>query len=53
LVSAAINTVTNIRGTLGAFQEQQFETGLRSLLGDGHENLTAAESVIRDVDSGR
>ena len=31
LVSAAINTVTNIRGTLGAFQANTLETGLRSL----------------------
>jgi len=49
LVSAAINTVTNIRGTLGAFQSNTLETGLRSL-SVTHENLTAAESVIRDVD---
>jgi len=48
-VSAAINTVTNIRGTLGAFQSNTLETGLRSL-SVTHENLTAAESVIRDVD---
>ena len=48
-VSAAINTVTNLRGTLGAFQSNTLETGLRSL-SVTHENLTAAESVIRDVD---
>jgi len=48
-VSAAINTVTNLRGTLGAFQSNTLETGLRSLAVT-HENLTAAESVIRDVD---
>jgi len=49
LVSAAITTVTNMRGRLGAFQANTLETGLRSL-SVTHENLTAAESVIRDVD---
>jgi flagellin len=49
LVSAAINTVTTLRGSLGAFQSNTLETGLRSL-SVTHENLTAAESVIRDVD---
>jgi len=29
-VSAAINTVTNLRGTRGAFQANTLETGLRS-----------------------
>jgi flagellin len=48
-VSAAITSVTNLRGTLGAFQSNTLETGLRSL-SVTHENLTAAESVIRDVD---
>jgi flagellin len=48
-VSAAISAVTNLRGRLGAFQANTLETGLRSL-SVTHENLTAAESVIRDVD---
>jgi flagellin len=48
-VSAAINTVTNLRGKLGAFQANTLQTGLNSLR-TTHENLTAAESVIRDVD---
>jgi flagellin len=48
-VSAAITAVTNLRGRLGAFQANTLETGLRSL-SVTHENLTAAESVIRDVD---
>jgi flagellin len=48
-ISAAIGTVTNLRGRLGAFQANTLETGLRSL-SVTHENLTAAESVIRDVD---
>src|ERR1043165_940850 len=48
-VSAAITSVTALRGRLGAFQANTLETGLRSL-SVTHENLTAAESVIRDVD---
>jgi len=48
-ISAAINAVTNLRGRLGAFQANTLETGLRSL-SVTHENLTFAESVIRDVD---
>jgi flagellin len=49
LVSAAISTITTLRGTLGAFQSNTLETGLRSLAVT-YENLTGAESVIRDVD---
>jgi flagellin len=48
-ISAAITSVSNMRGRLGAFQANTLETGLRSLAVT-HENLTAAESVIRDVD---
>ena len=48
-VSAAITAVTSLRGRLGAFQANTLDTGLRSLAVT-HENLTAAESVIRDVD---
>jgi flagellin len=48
-VSAAINSVTNLRGKLGAFQSNTLESGLSSLR-ITTENLTAAESVIRDVD---
>ncbi|HEX3132886.1 MAG TPA: flagellin, partial [Planctomycetota bacterium] len=49
VISNAITAVTNTRGVLGAFQANTLETGLRSLAVT-HENLTAAESVIRDVD---
>jgi flagellin len=48
-VSKAISSVTNLRGKLGAFQANTLQTGLNSLR-TTHENLTAAESVIRDVD---
>jgi len=48
-ISAAITSVSNLRGRLGAFQANTLETGLRSLAVT-HENLTAAESIIRDVD---
>jgi flagellin len=48
-ISAAITAVTNTRGVLGAFQANTLETGLRSL-SVTYENLTSAESVIRDVD---
>ncbi|MCK6487534.1 MAG: hypothetical protein L6R48_04195 [Planctomycetes bacterium] len=38
-----------MRGQLGAFQANTLETGLNSLRVTS-ENLTAAESTIRDVD---
>ena len=49
LVDAAIDSVTNIRGTLGAFQSNTLEStanNLRTTL----ENTVNAESVIRDTD---
>ena len=49
VVDAAINDVTNLRGTLGAFQANTLEStanNLRATL----ENTTNAESVIRDTD---
>ena len=49
LVDAAIDEVTNIRGTLGAFQSNTLEStvnNLRTTL----ENTVNAESVIRDTD---
>ena len=49
VVDAAINEVTNLRGTLGAFQANTLEStanNLRATL----ENTTNAESVIRDTD---
>lgn len=49
LVDSAIDDVTNIRGTLGAFQSNTLEStvnNLRTTL----ENTVSAESVIRDTD---
>ncbi len=49
VIDATIDEVTNLRGDLGAFQANTLETGLSSLR-TSSENLTAAESTIRDVD---
>ena len=49
VIDKAIDDVTKIRGTVGAFQANTLETGLNSLRVT-QENLTAAESTIRDVD---
>ena len=49
VIDKAINDVTNQRGLLGAFQANTLETNISSLRVT-HENLTAAESNIRDVD---
>ncbi len=49
VIDAAINDVTNLRGSLGAFQANTLEStanNLRATL----ENTTNAESVIRDTD---
>lgn len=49
LVDAAIDQITNLRGTLGAFQQNTLEStanNLRTTL----ENTVNAESVIRDTD---
>ncbi len=49
IVDAAIDEITNIRGTLGAFQSNTLEStanNLRTTL----ENTVSAESVIRDTD---
>ncbi len=49
VIDAAINNVTNLRGTLGAFQQNTLEStanNLRATL----ENTVNAESVIRDTD---
>ena len=48
VIDAAINDITNQRGKLGAFQANTLESGLNSLR-VSKENLTAAESTIRDV----
>ncbi len=49
VVDKAIDQITNLRGKLGAFQANTLESGLNSLR-TTKENLTAAESTIRDVD---
>ena len=48
-IDKAIDDVTNARGKLGAFQANTLETNINSLR-VSQENLTAAESTIRDVD---
>lgn len=49
VISAAIDEITSLRGMLGALQSNTLESGLSSLRAS-FENLTAAESTIRDVD---
>jgi len=49
VIDKAIDDVTNQRGTLGAVQSNTLETNLSSARVT-LENLTAAESAIRDVD---
>lgn len=49
VIDASIDEITNLRGDLGAFQANTLETGLSSLRVSS-ENLTSAESTIRDVD---
>jgi len=47
-IDTAINSVTSVRGTLGATQNR-LQTTIRSI-DNASENLSAAESRIRDVD---
>ncbi len=49
LIDAAINEVTSLRATLGAFQKNTLESNLQALRITS-ENLAASESTIRDVD---
>lgn len=49
IIRAAQDTVSSLRGRLGAFQKNTLETTKNNLLVT-HENLTAAESTIRDTD---
>lgn len=49
VIDATINEITTLRGRLGALQSNTLESGLNSLRAS-FENLTAAESTIRDVD---
>ncbi len=49
IVDAAITQLAAMRGSLGSFQSNFLESTVRSL-GVAQENLTAAESQIRDAD---
>jgi len=49
LVDDAINSITTLRGNLGAFQTNVLESNINSL-GVAKENLASAESAIRDAD---
>ncbi|MEW5874830.1 MAG: flagellin [Candidatus Zixiibacteriota bacterium] len=49
VIDAAINEVSNARGTLGSFQKNTLESNLSNLR-IAAQNLTAAESSIRDTD---
>ncbi len=49
LIDKAIDTITNARGELGAFQKNTLESNLSNLRIQ-NENLINSESVIRDVD---
>lgn len=49
IVDAAISTITDARGDLGAFQKNTLESNLSNLRIQ-NENMISSESVIRDVD---
>jgi flagellin len=49
IVDRAIEEVSAFRGEMGAFQKNNLESNL-NYLRTAHENLTNAESVIRDAD---
>ena len=49
VIDQAIEEVSTIRGTLGAFQSNTLESGVNNLR-VAEENLEAAESTIRDTD---
>ena len=52
ILDAAIDEVSILRGRLGAFERNIIETNIRSLQ-IGLENITAAESRVRDADFAR
>ncbi len=52
ILDSAIDEVATLRGRLGAFERNTLQTNSRSLQA-GLENLTAAESIIRDADFAR
>ncbi len=49
VIDRSVDTITVMRGRIGAFQSNTLETNINSLRVAG-ENLTAAESTIRDAD---
>ena len=49
VIDKALTEVASVRGELGAFQSQTLETNLTSLQ-IASENMTAAESTLRDTD---
>ncbi|MBT4290275.1 MAG: flagellin [Deltaproteobacteria bacterium] len=49
LVDSAIDSITNARGDMGAFQKNTLESNLSNLRIQ-NENMVSSESVIRDVD---
>jgi flagellin len=49
IIDQAIEEVSGLRGTLGAFQSNTLESGVNNLR-VAEENLVAAESTIRDTD---
>jgi flagellin len=49
ILSTTINQVSSLRGRIGAVQKNTLETAMRSL-GSTLENITSAESALRDTD---
>ena len=49
VIDKAVDTITVMRGRIGAFQSNTLETNINSLR-IAQENLTSAESTIRDAD---
>jgi len=49
IIDRAIDEITAFRGEMGAFQKNDLESNL-NFLRNAHENVTNAESVIRDAD---
>ncbi|MHC4975811.1 MAG: flagellin N-terminal helical domain-containing protein [Planctomycetota bacterium] len=52
ILDAAIDEIATLRGRLGAFERNTLQTNIRSLQ-SALENVTAAESSIRDADFAR
>ena len=49
IIDKAIDEITTFRGKMGAFQKNDLQSNL-NYLRNAHENVTNAESVIRDAD---